>query len=379
MALVSSARLAMRQAVHRANPLRRALRRISNLDKSLPLTTLEYENAYSRSVSADPKIRDAFWAEAAEGIDWHKPYHRVLDVTRPPFYKWFAGGELNTCYNALDRHVENGRGEQAAVIYESPMTGTTLSLSYKEMTDLVAKFAGVLRAKGVEKGDRVVIYMPMIPEALVAMLACARLGAVHSVVFGGFASKELAVRIDDACPKVVVSASCGKEPGRVVEYKPLLDNAIELASHKPDAQIIVQRDNVMRAELVPSNGKIWVRVRVRSCICVDVRCAGDLDWHEEMARAQPADCVPVLATDPLYLLYTSGTTGQPKGVVRDNGGHAVSLTWSMKNVMDVSPGDVYWAASDIGWVVGHTYIVFAPLMAGCSTVLYEGTIRTNLH
>ncbi len=305
-----------------------------------------YADVFRRSLE-DP---EGFWAEAAEAVHWHKRWERVLDDSDAPFYRWFSGGELNTCYNALDVHVEGGRGEQTALIYDSPVTGTVATFSYRELRDTVAAFAGALAERGVGRGDRVVIYMPMVPHALVAMLACARLGAVHSVVFGGFAANELAVRIDDAQPKVIVSASCGIEVNRVIEYKPLLDRAIELASHKPDACIVLQRPE-SPAPLVPGR---------------------DLEWDAAVAAATPHDCVPVAATDPLYILYTSGTTGQPKGVVRDNGGHAVALKWTMKHVYDVDPGDVYWAASDVGWVVGHSYIVYAPLFNGNTTVLYEG-------
>ncbi len=305
-----------------------------------------YQSVYERSLR-DP---ESFWAEAAEGIDWERRWDRVLDDSRAPFYRWFSGGRLNTCYNCLDRHVDAGRGEQAALIYDSPVTETVSVRSFRELRDEVARFAGVLRSLGAAPGDRVVIYMPMVPETVVAMLACARIGAVHSVVFGGFAAKELATRIDDARPRLVVSASCGIEPGRVVEYKPLLDRAIDLGTHKPERCVILQREAV-RANLVPGR---------------------DLDWRVAMEGAEPADCVPVAATDPLYVLYTSGTTGQPKGVVRDNGGHAVALNWSMRNVYGVEPGEVYWAASDVGWVVGHSYIVYAPLLHGNATVLYEG-------
>ncbi len=305
-----------------------------------------FDQLYKRSID-DP---DGFWAEAAEAIHWDKRWDKVLDDSNKPFYRWFAGGKLNTCYNALDFHVENGRADQPALIYDSPVTETKKTFSYRELRDKVATFAGVLAEQGVAKGDRVVIYMPMIPQALVAMLACARLGAVHSVVFGGFAANELAVRIDDARPKVIVSASCGIEPGRVVEYKPLLDKAIERARHKPDKCVIVQR-------------------QTKTCDLTEGR---DLDWKDAMDAASPHDCVSVAATDPLYILYTSGTTGQPKGVVRDNGGHAVALKWTMKNIYGVEPGEVYWAASDVGWVVGHSYIVYAPLLAGNTTVLFEG-------
>ena len=293
---------------------------------------------------------EEFWAEAAAEIDWVKPWERVLDDSRAPFYRWFAGGQLNTCYNALDRHVDGGRADQLALIYDSPVTDTAATFTYRELRDTVATFAGALAAQGVGRGDRVVIYMPMVPEAAIAMLACARLGAIHSVVFGGFAASELAGRIEDAQPKVVVSASCGIEPGRLIAYKPLLDAAIDLVQTKPDACIIVQRPQ-LEAELQPGR---------------------DISWEQAMADAEPADCVAVEATDPLYILYTSGTTGLPKGIVRDNGGHAVALKWSMKNLYGVDPGEVYWAASDVGWVVGHSYIVYGPLLHGCTTVLYEG-------
>jgi propionyl-CoA synthetase len=293
---------------------------------------------------------EEFWKEAAADIDWTKPWDVVLDRDAKPVARWFVGGELNTCYNALDRHVDNGRADQAALIYDSAVTGTTRTFSYAELRDQVARFAGVLARHGVGRGDRVIIYMPMIPQAVIAMLACARLGAVHSVVFGGFASRELAVRIDDCRPKLVVSASCGIEVDRVIEYKPLLDGAIDIAAHKPEHLIIYQREMVT-ADLVPGR---------------------DLDWEEEVATATPHDCVSVAATDPLYILYTSGTTGEPKGIIRDNGGHAVALKWTMQHIYDVSPGEVYWAASDVGWVVGHSYIVYGPLLHGCTTVLFEG-------
>ncbi len=307
---------------------------------------MSYEEIYARSME-DP---EGFWGEQAAAIDWYKPWDRVLDESRKPFYRWFAGAELNTCYNALDRHVEKGRADQDALIYDSPVTHSQQRYTYRELRDAVAQFAGVLRDQGVTKGDRVIVYMPMIPEAAIAMLACARLGAIHSVVFGGFASKELATRIDDAKPKVIVSASCGIEGSRVIEYKPLLDEAIELSSHKPDHTVIYQRP---QAAAAMQEGR-------------------DVDWASAAAAATPADCVPVAATDPLYILYTSGTTGVPKGVVRDNGGHAVAMQWSMKNIYNVDPGDVFWAASDVGWVVGHSYIVYAPLLHGATTILYEG-------
>ena len=291
-----------------------------------------------------------FWGEAAEGIDWESRWDKVLDDSNAPLYRWFPGGRLNTCYNALDRHVASGRGEQAAIIYDSPVTGSQRTISYGELRDQVALFAGALADNGVRQGDRVIIYMPMIPEAVVAVLACARIGAVHSVVFGGFAPNELATRIDDATPTAIVSASCGIEPTRLVEYKPLLDQALELSKHKPKHCIIFQRPQ-LEAPLSPPR---------------------DVDWNDAVASASPQDCVAVEATDPLYLLYTSGTTGQPKGIVRDNGGHAVALHWTMKNIYGVEPGDVYWAASDIGWVVGHSYIIYGPLLHGNTTILYEG-------
>ena len=306
----------------------------------------EYQKAYDESINKP----DTFWDRAAKDVVWYKKYTTVLDDSRKPFYKWFVGGELNTCYNALDYHIENGRGEQVAIIYDSPVTGVIKKISYRELRDEVARFAGALKNQGVEKGDRVIIYMPLIPQAAIAMLACARIGAIHSVVFGGFAPHELAVRIDDAKPKLIVSASCGIEGKKTIEYKPLLDKAIELAKHKPSLTIIYQREQV-RAPLI--SGK-------------------DLDWADAMKNAKPAECVPVKATDPLYILYTSGTTGLPKGVVRDNGGHAVALKWSMKYIYGMNPGEVYWAASDVGWVVGHSYIVYAPLLYGCTTIMYEG-------
>jgi propionyl-CoA synthetase len=307
---------------------------------------VSYDEVYSRSLS-DP---EGFWGEAAQSIHWDKPWDRVLDDSNPPFYRWFAGGELNTCYNALDRHLYTGRADQAALIYDSPVTGTKGTYSYRELRDEVARFAGVLAGLGVTKGDRVIVYMPMVPEAPIAMLACARLGAIHSVVFGGFSSQELATRIDDAKPKAIVAGSCGIEPNRVVQYKPLVDEAIELSSHKPERCILLQREQGP-GTLVGGR---------------------DLDWAEAMAGAEPHACVPVAATDPLYILYTSGTTGIPKGVMRDNGGHAVAMHWSMKNVYGMEPGEVFWAASDVGWVVGHSYIVYAPLLYGCTTVVYEG-------
>ena len=313
---------------------------------SMPRATGRFDEVYRRSLE-DP---EGFWAEAAAAIDWIEPWERVLDTDASPVGRWFAGGRMNTCFNAVDRHADGGRADQLALVYDSPVTGTTATFTYRRLRDAVAGFAGALAAAGVERGDRVIVYMPMVPEAAIAMLACARLGAIHSVVFGGFAANELASRIEDARPKVVVSASCGIEPNRIVAYKPLLDAAIDLVDEKPERCIVLQRPQ-LEAEMVPGR---------------------DVDWNDAIAAATPAGCVPVEATDPLYILYTSGTTGVPKGIVRDNGGHAVALAWSMRNVYGVEPGEVYWAASDVGWVVGHSYIVYGPLMHGCTTVLYEG-------
>ncbi|MBU4574508.1 MAG: propionyl-CoA synthetase, partial [Desulfarculus sp.] len=285
-----------------------------------------------------------------ENITWVKKWDKVLDDSNKPFYRWFTGGELNTCYNAVDRHVLAGRGDQAAIIYDSPVTGVVQEITYSQFQDQVSRLAGGLLSLGVKKGDTVVVYMPMVPQALTAMLACARIGAIHSVVFGGFAPKELAIRIDDAKPKAIISASCGIEGKKVIAYKPLLDRAVELAKHKPGKCIILQRPQVQ----------------------ADMITGRDVDYDELLERSQPADCVPLAATDPLYILYTSGTTGVPKGIVRDNGGHAVAMYWTMKNIYDVEPGDVYWAASDVGWVVGHSYIVYAPLIYGCTTIVFEG-------
>ncbi|HLT76438.1 MAG TPA: propionyl-CoA synthetase [Ferrovibrio sp.] len=305
-----------------------------------------YEQVYA-AAKADP---EAFWGKAADALHWYKRWDRVLDDSNPPFFRWFAGGQTNTCYNALDRHIEAGHGDRPALIYDSPVTGVIKTFTTRELRDRVARLAGAMKARGVTKGDRVVIYMAMTPEAVMAMLACARLGAIHSVVFGGFAPRELATRIDDCKPKMIIASSCGLEPGRVVEYKPLVDQAIEIAAHKPECCLIFQRP-MYPAPLTEGR---------------------DFDFAEELEKAVPADCVPVEATDPLYILYTSGTTGIPKGVVRANGGHMVALYWSMANVYGMKPGDVYWAASDVGWVVGHSYIVYAPLLFGCTTVLYEG-------
>jgi propionyl-CoA synthetase len=302
--------------------------------------------AYRRSIETP----EEFWRDAAAGIDWHREPQRILDSSRAPFYRWFADGELNTCHNAVDRHVAAGHGDRLALVYDSPVTGVTRVFTYAELLDEVSRLAGGLRRLGVGRGDTVVVYMPMVPEAVFAMLACARLGAVHSVVFGGFAANELAVRLDDVRPKVVLSASCGIEVDRVIEYKPLLDRALELTTHVPGRCAILQRE---QAAAVLQPGR-------------------DLDWDDLLAGAEPAPCLPVAATDPLYVLYTSGTTAMPKGVVRDNGGHAVALRWTMDAIYDTGPGEVFWAASDVGWVVGHSYIVYAPLLAGCTTVLYEG-------
>ena len=305
-----------------------------------------YTETYVRSLHKP----EEFWAEAAAAIEWETRWERVLDDRRPPFYRWFAGGRLNTCWNALDRHVAKGRGERIALIWDSPVTQQVRRFTYRELRDRTARVAGLLLGLGVKPGDRVLIYMPMVPEAAIAMLACARIGAVHSVVFGGFAAHELATRIDDARPRVVLTASCGIETSRIIPYKPLLDAAIAEARAKPEACVVLQRP-MCRADLVPGR---------------------DHDWQELEDAAPPADCVAVAATDPLYILYTSGTTGVPKGVVRDNGGHAVALQWSMRNVYGVAPDEVFWTASDVGWVVGHSYIVYGPLIHGCTSVMYEG-------
>ncbi len=305
-----------------------------------------YDAVYARSM-ADPA---GFWGAAAEDLHWDARWDRVFDDSRAPFVRWFPGGRLNTCYNCLDFHVDRGRGKQPALVYDSPVTNTVRTFTFDELRDQVARLGGALRRQGVGQGDRVIIYMPMVPEAVMAMLACARIGAIHSVVFGGFAANELAKRIDDAKPKLILSASCGIEVNRVVPYKPLLDGAIELAGHKPSRCVILQRS---QATATLMKGR-------------------DLEWGDFLAGAEAVECVPLPATDPLYILYTSGTTGVPKGVVRDNGGHAIALKWSMQNIYGVGSGETYWAASDIGWVVGHSYIVYAPLLKGCTTILYEG-------
>ena len=305
---------------------------------------------YRAVYEAWQKNPEAFWLKAAEEVDWIRPPTRALDDSNPPFYRWFPDAICNTCWNAVDRHVEAGHGDRIAIIHDSPVTDTVRRISYAEFREQVARLAGALQERGVEKGDRVIIYMPMIPEALVAMLACARIGAVHSVVFGGFAAPELAIRIDDSRPKAILSASCGIEPSRTVHYKPLLDKAIEIATHKPEFTIIHQRPQEI-AELVPGR---------------------DFNWEEALATATPAACTPVAATDPLYILYTSGTTGQPKGVLRDHGGHLVALSWSMGAIYNIAPGEVWWSGSDVGWVVGHSYCVYAPLIRGATTVIFEG-------
>ena len=307
---------------------------------------MNYQQTYQASL-LNP---EQFWRKAASGISWIRPFSNVLESGR-----WFSDGQMNTCFNCLDRHVENGRADQPALIYDSPVTNSQETLTYRDLLDRVSLFAGALKAQGVEKGDRVLVYMPMTPEALIAMYACARLGAIHSVVFGGFASGELAVRIDDARPKVIVTASCGIEIERVVEYKPLLDKAIEMARHKPTHCIVMQRPQL-------------------SCQLVRGR---DIEWREAVSLGEPTDCVALSSSDPLYILYTSGTTGKPKGIVRDNGGHAVALKWSMKNIYGIEPGEVFWAASDIGWAVGHSYIAYGPLLHGCTTIVHEGKpVRT---
>ncbi len=305
-----------------------------------------YHEAY-QAWQSDP---EGFWMQQADAIDWQRKPSSALNASNAPLYEWFTDGLVNTCWNAVDRHVLAGRGAQAAIIYDSPMTGTRETISYADLQTRVARLAGALQAKGIAKGDRIILYMPMVPEALVAMLACARLGAVHSVVFGGFAAGELAVRIDDCTPKAIIAASCGLEPARVVQYKPLLDGAIDMARHKPEFCVILQRP---QQEAAISPGR-------------------DFDWDAFQDGAPPADCVPVAGNHPAYILYTSGTTGAPKGVVRPTGGHLVALNWTMRAIYDCGHGDVFWAASDVGWVVGHSYICYAPLIAGCTTIVYEG-------
>src|SRR6201988_1185071 len=309
-----------------------------------------YHEVHARSM-ADP---EGFWAEAAREIDWIEPAKKIFDPALGAYGRWFTGGVVNTCYNALDRHVERGRADQVALIHDSPLTNTITKFTYAELLKEVQTLAAIMTDFGVTKGDRVVLYMPMVPEAVVAMLACARIGAVHSVVFGGFAAKELATGIEDAKPKLIFSASCGIEPGRIVQYKPLLDEAIQLAGSKPSACIILQRPQ-QACDLIGGRDHDWASLRKAA-----------------IAAKKSADCVPVAATDPLYILYTSGTTGIPKGVVRDNGGHLVALKWSMKNLYGIDPGEVWWSGSDVGWVVGHSYIVYAPLFHGCPSILYEG-------
>lgn len=307
---------------------------------------MAYSDIYA-AWKADP---EGFWMEQAKAISWMKEPSRALFAENAPLYEWYKDGQTNTCYNAVDRHVENGRGDQTAIIYDSPITGASAKISYAELQEKVARLAGALQSKGVVKGDRVIVYMPMVPEALMAMLACARIGAIHSVVFGGFASAELATRIDDAKPKAIIAGSCGIEPSGVIAYKPLLDGAIDLADHKPEFCIILQREQG-RAELTPGR---------------------DFDWDAVQEDVPPVDCVPVGGADPVYILYTSGTTGAPKGVLRPNAGHMIALNWTMSNIYDVKPGDVYWAASDVGWVVGHSYICYAPLIYGATTIVFEG-------
>ena len=304
-----------------------------------------YEKVFKESLT-NP---ESFWSKAAEDVKWIKKFDKVVHTDGPPFYKWFKGGKINTCYNALDRHVDEGNGDRTALIYDSAMTNTKKKYSYKELKDHTAKLAGALQKYGIKKGDRIIIYMPMIPEAIIAMLACGRIGAVHSVVFGGFASSELASRIDDSKAKIILSASCGLEPGKTVEYKPLLDDAVNISKHKVEKTIIFQRDS-HKCDLGPN----------------------DLDWNDFVSDAPDAECVECDANDPAYILYTSGTTGVPKGILRDIGGHIVGLKWTMKNVYDIDPGDTWWSASDIGWIVGHSYIVYAPLFHGCTSVIFEG-------
>jgi len=306
----------------------------------------DFAKVFSESIEQP----EQFWAQAAKGIDWYKECDGVLDSSNPPFYRWFTGGMMNTCYNAVDRHVENGRADQVAIIYDSPVTDTQIKVTYKELQEKVSKLAGGLQNLGVSKGDTVIIYMPMILEAAYAMLACARIGAIHSVVFGGFAANELAIRINHAEPKIILTASGAIEGKKILAYKPIVDEAIEIADHKVEKCVLYQRP----------------------FLTADLQNDIDVDWNDLVSDASPADCVPVAATDPLYILYTSGTTGMPKGVMRDNGGHAVALHWSMKAIYDIDAGDVFWSASDVGWVVGHSYIVYGPLLKGATTIFYEG-------
>ena len=305
---------------------------------------------YKKTYDSSIKNKEGFWKTISEDIFWYKKPSKILNSSNPPFYKWFEDGVTNTCYNAVDIHVDNGRGDKTAIIYDSPITGTKYKLTYKDLKEKVSNFAGALKNQGIKKGDRVIIYMPMIPQAVIAMLACGRIGAIHSVVFGGFAANELASRIDDSKAKIIISASCGYEPGRTVHYKPLLNKAIEIANHKPEKCIVWQREKD-KAELDPKK---------------------DIDWIEALKNSKPVECEKMSASDYAYILYTSGTTGTPKGIVRDIGGHIVALKWTMKNIYNIDQDDVWWSASDIGWIVGHSYIVYAPLFYGCTTVLFEG-------
>ena len=305
----------------------------------------KYLDTFNKSITD----KENFWREVAEDVIWYEPFDEVLHTDGPPFYQWFKGGKINTCYNALDRHVDEGNGDRLALIYDSPITGNKSSYTYSVMRDRVAEIAGALKNQGVVKGDRIIIYMPMIPEAVMAILACARIGAVHSVVFGGFAANELANRIDDSKAKLILTSSCGIEPGRIVEYQPLINEAVKIAKHKPDTSIFFQRDQ-KKVELIENQ----------------------IDWNDFVKNVEPAECEIMDSNDPAYILYTSGTTGTPKGIVRDTAGHIVALKWTMKNIYNIDPGDVWWSASDIGWIVGHSYIVYAPLFHGCTTVLFEG-------
>ena len=305
----------------------------------------KYLDTFNKSITD----KENFWREVAKDVIWYEPFDEVIHTDGPPFYQWFKGGKINTCYNALDRHVDEGNGDRLALIYDSPITGNKNTYTYSVMRDRVAVIAGALKNQGVVKGDRVIIYMPMIPEAVMAILACARIGAVHSVVFGGFAANELANRIDDSKAKLILTSSCGIEPGRIVEYQPLINEAVKIAKHKPDASIFFQREQ-KKIELIENQ----------------------IDWNDFVRDVEPAECEIMDSNDPAYILYTSGTTGTPKGIVRDTAGHIVALKWTMKNIYNIDPGDVWWSASDIGWIVGHSYIVYAPLFHGCTTVLFEG-------